>query len=141
MTIHIPVSEYLGGRNKRGIKCGVVMAPSSAGGSCCTCTRVKLWTTRVTMACFFLAGGIEYSVIFPTMWDYLRGLGGQEWLYGLSLAAFSISNLFTSPLYGLVFDMTQRTKLIVLFANLFEIGGNLQREQASTHHRTFGYRL
>ena len=105
--------------------CGMVMAPSSAGGSCCTCTRVKSWTTRVTMACFFLAEGIEFSVILPTMWDYLRGLGGQEWLYGLSLAAFSISNLFTSPLYGFVFDKTHRTKLIVLFAGLFQIGGNL----------------
>ena len=110
------------------------MAPSSAGGSCCACTRVTSWTTRVTMACFFLAEGIEFSVILPTMWDYLRGLGGQEWLYGLSLAAFSISDLFTSPLYGFVFDKTHRTKLIVLFAGLFQIGGNLQREQASTHH-------
>ena len=75
------------------------------------------------MAMFFLAGGIEYSVILPTMWDYLHGLGGNEWLYGLSLSAFSVSNLIAGPLYGFVFDMTHQTKLIVLFANLFEIGG------------------
>ena len=75
------------------------------------------------MACFFLAGGIEYSVIFPTMWDYVRQKDGEEWLYGLSLAAFSISNLITAPLYGLLFDRTHQTKFIVLFANLFEIGG------------------
>ena len=93
------------------------------------------------MACFFLAGGIEYSVIFPTMWDYLRGLGGQEWLYGLSLAAFSISNLFTGPLYGFVFDMTQRTRLIVLFANLFEIGGTYRWNRlAHITGRAVGYR-
>ncbi len=78
---------------------------------------------NITVACFFLAGGIEYSVIFPTMYDYLESLGGQEWLYGLSLAAFSISNLFLSPLFGFVFDKTHRIRLIVLFANLFEIGG------------------
>ena len=75
------------------------------------------------MATFFLAGGIEYSVIFPTMYNYVELFGGKEWLYGLSLSAFSISNLVTSPLYGLVFDKTQMTKLIVLVGNLFEIGG------------------
>lgn len=75
------------------------------------------------MGSFFLGGGIEYSVIFPTMYDYVDSLGGAEWLYGLSLAAFSISNLLLGPLYGLVFDRTHKTKLIVLFANLFEIGG------------------
>lgn len=91
----------------------------------CGCQRVKRWTTRVTIATFFLAGGIEYSVIFPTMWDYIHGMGGQEWMYGLTLAAFSISNLFAGPVYGLLFDMTQQTKVIVLFANLFEIGGTL----------------
>lgn len=91
----------------------------------CSCQRVKRWTTRVTIATFFLAGGIEYSVIFPTMWDYIHGMGGQEWMYGLSLAAFSISNLFAGPVYGLLFDITQQTKVIVLIANLFEIGGKV----------------
>ena len=75
------------------------------------------------MGCFFFAGGVEYSVIFPTMLNYVRSKDGKEWLYGLSLAAFSISNLVTAPFYGLVFDKTKKTKLIVLFANLFEIGG------------------
>ena len=75
------------------------------------------------MTAFFLAGGVEYSVIFPTMWDYVQSFEGKQWLYGLSLAAFSISNLITAPLYGVLFDKTHQTKYIVLFANLFEIGG------------------
>ena len=83
----------------------------------------KRWTTSITMACFFLAGGIEYSVIFPTMLFYLEGFEGEVWLYGLSLSAFSISNLFMGPLFGFAFDRTHKTRLIVLFANLFEIGG------------------
>lgn len=88
----------------------------------------RQWSTYITMAAFFLAGGIEYSVIFPTMLDYLQSVGGGEWMYGLSLAAFSISNLITAPLYGVIFDKTHRTKLIVLVANLFEIGGRLHRQ-------------
>lgn len=105
-----------------------LLSPAPANGATrCNVLRVKTWTTRITIAAFFLVGGIEYSVIFPTLWDFLRGKGGEEWIYGLSLAAFSISNLFAGPLYGVVFDMTHRTKLIVLVANLFEIGGELQR--------------
>ena len=63
------------------------------------------------------------GVILPTMWDYLQSMHGKEWLYGLSLSAFSISNLVTGPIYGVLFDRTHSTKLIILFANLFEIGG------------------
>ena len=99
-----------------------LLVPSATGGGR-RVSRAKVWTTRVTIAAFFLVGGIEYSVIFPTLWDFLRGKGGEEWMYGLTLAAFSISNLVTGPLYGVIFDMTHQTKLIVLVANLFEIGG------------------
>ena len=88
-----------------------------------TSARVKLWTTRITMAMYFLVGGIDYSVILPTMWDYIHGMGGQEWLYGLSRAAYSISDLIVAPLYGLAFDLTGKAKLIVLFSLLLEIGG------------------
>jgi len=34
-----------------------------------------------------------------------------------------VASLLTGPLYGLVFDYTRHTKLIVLCGNLFEIGG------------------
>ncbi len=100
-------------------------------------TGVKKWTTLFTMACFFLAGGIEYSVVFPTMWAYVESKNGEEWFYGLSLAAFSISNLITAPLYGLFFDKTHKTKFIVLFANLFEIGGKLQTCPSLPHYSTY----
>ena len=86
-------------------------------------TYLKKWSTYFCMALFFLAGGIEYSVVFPTLLEYMESEGGQEWLYGLTIAGFSISNLVTSPLYGVVFDKTHQTKRILLIANLFEIGG------------------
>ena len=105
---------------------------------CSTC-NCKRWTTNFTVACFFLAGGVEYSVILPTMFDYLtKHFDGKEWLYGLCLSAFSISNLFMGPLFGFVFDWTHRTKLIVLFANLFEIGGILLIWHSSLYHAQSG---
>jgi len=37
-----------------------------------------------------------------------------------------MATLLTGPLYGLVFDRTHQTKLIVLVANLFVIGGQVK---------------
>ena len=34
-----------------------------------------------------------------------------------------MANFICGPLYGLAFDYTRHTKLIILFSNLFEIGG------------------
>ena len=34
-----------------------------------------------------------------------------------------MANFISGPLYGLAFDYTRQTKLIILFSNLFEIGG------------------
>ena len=90
-----------------------------------TSAKVKWWTTRITMGIFLLTGGIDYSVMLPTMWDYIHKMGGQEWLYGMSRAAFSISDLISAPLYGLAFDLTGKTKIIVLISLLFAIGGKL----------------
>lgn len=86
--------------------------------------NLKQWSSYVAMAVLFLGGGVEYSVILPTTWDYVQSLGGGESLYGLAVAGFSVANLVTAPIYGVLFDRTKKTKYIVLVANLFEIAGN-----------------
>uniref|UniRef100_A0A1X7UZ04 Major facilitator superfamily (MFS) profile domain-containing protein n=1 Tax=Amphimedon queenslandica TaxID=400682 RepID=A0A1X7UZ04_AMPQE len=86
----------------------------------------KKWATWTTIAVFFLSGGMEYSVILPTCWDYMHEeFGAQKWLYGLTISAMSISNLLIGPIMGAIYDKTHQTKILVLFLNLFEIGGNL----------------
>ena len=72
------------------------------------------------------------GVILPTTWDYLQSLGvapTDKWLYGLTLSAMSISNMFAGPLLGGVFDRTHQTKLLVMIALLFEIGGEEEEEE------------
>ena len=49
--------------------------------------------------------------------------GAEKWLYGLTLAAMSISNFVMGPIMGALYDRTHQPKYIVLFLNLFEIGG------------------
>ena len=64
------------------------------------------------------------AVILPTLWDYLHlNFGASKFFYGLTLSAFSMANLLSGPLFGLTFDYTRHTKLIVMFGNLLEIGG------------------
>ena len=52
-----------------------------------------------------------------------KEFGAEKWLYGLTLSALSISNFMIGPIMGTLYDRTHQTKLIVLFLNLFEIGG------------------
>ena len=60
----------------------------------------------------------------PTCFDYVtKEFGTHEWFYGLTLAAISISNFFFGPLMGAIYDYIHQPKLLVLFLNLFEIGG------------------
>jgi len=114
-------------------------------------STTKKLLTGLSVKAFFLFGGIEYgklrsltaflkycggsekrsmrwfillAVILPTLWYYLHEqFQADKFFYGLTLSAFSMANLLAGPLYGLAFDYTHRTKLIVLFGNLFEIGG------------------
>ncbi|XP_030071948.1 major facilitator superfamily domain-containing protein 8 isoform X1 [Microcaecilia unicolor] len=80
--------------------------------------------TNISIALIFLFGGIEYAVILPTIWDYLRTLHAEPYFLGLGLSAFSFSGLLSGPLFGQWSDRTGHTKAIILFANVFEITGN-----------------
>ncbi|XP_068427668.1 major facilitator superfamily domain-containing protein 8 [Clinocottus analis] len=81
--------------------------------------------TFLTIGLIFMLNGIEYAVILPTIWKYLQILEAPPYFLGLGLSAFSLSGLLTGPLFGLWSDRRQTTKSIILFANLFEIAGNL----------------
>ena len=96
------------------------------------------------MYCLYCFGVLSYSftvdklvvlctylgVILPTCYDYVTiNFGAEEWFYGLTLAAISISNFLVGPPMGALYDRTHQTKLFVLFLNLFEIGGALLDRQ------------
>ena len=67
------------------------------------------------------------GIILPTALDYLTvHFHGPEWIFGLSISAFSISNLVAGPILGSFYDRTRAVRAIVLVANLFEIGGEVQ---------------
>ncbi|KAM4549315.1 major facilitator superfamily domain-containing protein 8 [Odontesthes bonariensis] len=87
--------------------------------------RRKKKLTFFTIGLIFLLSGVEYAVILPTIWRYLQTLDAAPYFLGLTLSAFSLSGLLSGPLFGHWSDRTQTTKKIILFANLFEVVGNL----------------
>ena len=72
-----------------------------------------------------LIPSVSPAVILPTIWRYLQTLDAAPYFLGLALSAFSLSGLLSGPLFGHWSDRTRTTKKIILFANLFEIVGEL----------------
>ncbi|XP_033642032.1 major facilitator superfamily domain-containing protein 8-like isoform X2 [Asterias rubens] len=103
--------------------------------------KTKKRLTNVAQAIFFLLGGIEYAVVLPTLNEYLGSLDGDATFFGIVMAAFSFSGVLTSPLYGLFQDRFHRTKILILFANLFEIAGNFLYFVGGTKYMLLGSRL
>lgn len=87
--------------------------------------RKKL-ISQVCTSLFFLFAGIEYAVILPTLNDYLKNeFHTKQFFYGLVLSAFSLSGVLLAPVYGVWYDRTHKTKMMIIFANMWEIAGNL----------------
>ncbi|XP_067392532.1 major facilitator superfamily domain-containing protein 8-like [Emydura macquarii macquarii] len=97
--------------------------------------------TNFTIGLLFLSGGIEYAVILPTIWAYLQTLHAEPYFLGLGISAFSLSGLLAGPLFGHWSDRTQRTKAIILFANVFEIAGNFMYFMGVSKWLLLGSRL
>ncbi|XP_077682854.1 uncharacterized protein LOC144270334 isoform X1 [Eretmochelys imbricata] len=97
--------------------------------------------TNFTIGLLFLSGGIEYAVILPTIWAYLQTLHAEPYFLGLGISAFSLTGLLAGPLFGHWSDRSQRTKAIILFANVFEIMGNFMYFMGISKWLLLGSRL
>jgi predicted MFS family arabinose efflux permease len=72
--------------------------------------------------------GVEYAVVFPTLWEYLQHLGvpveSTYWL-GLTISAMTLTDMVAGLLVGHLLDTTLlRTKFLVLMLNLAQILGS-----------------
>jgi len=86
----------------------------------------KVWLSHCVIHMFMLISGLEYAVIFPTLWQYLLSLGvPQEDTYwmGLTMAAMTVTDIVTGLLVGRLVDVTNRVKRIVTCLNVFQLAG------------------
>lgn len=87
-----------------------------------------VWKRRLTVTAFcirmFLIG-VEYAIILPSVWLYLKTFNVKTWFLGLIVAAYSVAAMISLPIVGRLYDKTRRTKEILLAMNTFEFLGSL----------------
>ena len=102
-------------------------------GSCMQTFPTEKWlrkrtvTTRVYAAQMVLLG-IEYSVVYITLWVYIKTLvntDNPEMIYSLAAAAYLVSSILASFPIGKWVDRTRETKCVLIIGNGMIIFGNL----------------
>jgi len=81
--------------------------------------------TFCTICLFAFMTGIEYAVILPTAFEYVKTMTSANIYVGLILSFYSISGSIAGIIMGKISDMTGKVKILLLIATIFEIGGNI----------------
>ena len=77
----------------------------------------------VGMSLWYLATGMEYGFILPTINDYIKSIGAPESTIGYALTLFALSGLIASPILGWLTDRQQSLKVSLVFSVLCSIIG------------------
>jgi len=81
----------------------------------------------LTFHLFMFLSGVEYAVIFPTIWEYLQFLGvsqDQTYWLGMTVSAMTITDMLSGLVIGRIMDLKCRPKVLVLILNCFQILGS-----------------
>ena len=71
---------------------------------------------------FFM--GVEYAVIFPSVWLYLKIFHVDYWYLGLVLSAYNMVGIVSTALVGHLVDISRKVRFTGFLWNLAEISGN-----------------
>jgi len=77
---------------------------------------------------YMFISGLEYAVIFPTLWEYLQTLGvpsSQPYWLGLSISALTVTDIVTGLIAGRIVDISNKVKFLVLILNCFQLLGSI----------------
>jgi len=81
--------------------------------------------TFCTICLFAFMTGVEYAVILPTAYDYVKTMTKADIYVGLVLSSYSISGSIAGIIMGKISDMTGKVKFLILISAIFEIGGGI----------------
>ncbi|KAF8774670.1 uncharacterized protein LOC129984580 [Argiope bruennichi] len=88
--------------------------------------KLKRRFTYGTILMFNLCTGLGYAIIFPTIWNYIHDrLGGQTYMLGIVISAYSLSSFIANPLVGWWSDKSLNTRNILLVTILAEAVGSI----------------
>ena len=81
-----------------------------------------------TIQIFMFFSGVEYALIFPSLWEYLQSLGVPEdnplWL-GATLSSITLTDILSGLVVGKVLDSTHNNRALVLILNCPQILGSI----------------
>lgn len=104
--------------------------------------RTKRKLTLCTACGFFVLTGIEYAIIFPSLWLYISNrFNSPDYMLGVVVSAFSLTGLFLGPFIGIWADGTDNIRLVLLATNLAEIAGSFLYFVGLSHWLLFVARL
>ncbi|CAF4140160.1 unnamed protein product [Rotaria socialis] len=81
--------------------------------------------TFCTICLFGFMTGVEYAVILPTAFDYVKTMTNANIYVGLILSFYSISGAIAGVIMGKISDITGKVKVLILVSSIFEIAGNI----------------
>nr|XP_054918548.1 uncharacterized protein LOC126546346 isoform X1 [Dermacentor andersoni] len=88
--------------------------------------RTKRSITLCTACCFFVITGIEYAVILPSVWMYLKNcLESPDYAIAVVISACCLTGLFVSPFVGVWADGTRNVRSVLLVVNVGQFAGSL----------------
>ena len=77
---------------------------------------------------FMFFSGVEYALIFPSLWEYLQSLGVPQdnpvWL-GATLSAITFTDILSGFAVGAVLDSSHNNQRLVLLLNCPQILGSI----------------
>ena len=94
---------------------------------------------------FMFFSGLEYSVVIPTLWEYLQHLGVAPdhtyWL-GVCMSAMTVTDMLSSLLIGKLMDSrSYKIRGLVLLLNTCQIAGALMYLVSSSEYVVLVSRL
>eukprot|EP00092_Neocalanus_flemingeri_P003893 GFUD01004190.1.p1 GENE.GFUD01004190.1~~GFUD01004190.1.p1 ORF type:complete len:678 (-),score=158.14 GFUD01004190.1:36-1901(-) len=81
----------------------------------------------LTIHFFMFLSGVEYAVIFPTIWEYLQSLGvspDQTYWLGATLSAMTVTDMVSGLVIGRMLDLKCNPRLLVLILNCAQVLGS-----------------
>jgi len=86
----------------------------------------KIRLSHAVIHFYMFISGLEYAVIFPTLWEYLISLGiqpSQTYWLGLVISAMTVTDILTGLVAGRLVDKHHRIRLLVFILNWFQVCG------------------
>ena len=82
--------------------------------------------TEINLIFFIIAfAAVDATVAIPSLWPYMKQLGGTKFLYGTAGAVTNAVQIFSLPFFGWLSDKFSRKSILLVGHGIMVLGGLL----------------